>query len=81
MQSHTPLQQVMSKFADKVVLVIGGPRDAARKVGESYGLKKAVLPHDIIHWNRSIWDRYLFGPEDEKLVRVCSAQLPTMCVS
>lgn len=70
MQSHTPLKPAMAEYADKVVLCIGGPKDAARKVGESYGLRKAVLPHDILHWNRSIWDRYKFGPADEALVRV-----------
>lgn len=64
------MKPAMAEYADKLVLCIGGPKDAARKVGESYGLRKAVLPHDIIHWNRSIWDRYKFGPADEELVRV-----------
>lgn len=60
----------MREYIDKPVLVIGGDGDAARKVAESYGLKKAVIPQDIIHWNRSIWDRYHFTDEDEKVVRV-----------
>lgn len=68
-QSHTPLKPAMADYADKVVLCIGGPKDAARKIAESYGLRKAVLPHDILHWNRSIWDRYKFGPADEEIVR------------
>ncbi|RSH78616.1 uncharacterized protein EHS24_002345 [Apiotrichum porosum] len=68
-QSHTPFQAAMREYIDKPVLVIGGDGDAARKVAESYGLKKAVIPQDIIHWNRSIWDRYHFTDEDEKVVR------------
>lgn len=69
-QSHTPLAPVMAEYADRPVLVIGGRADQARKVAESYGLKKAVIPQDIMHWRPSIWDRYEFTEEDEAVVRV-----------
>lgn len=59
----------MAQYADVPVLVIGGDGDSARKVAESYGCKKAVIPQDIIHWNPSIWDRYHFTEADEKIVR------------
>lgn len=69
-QSHTPLAPVMAPYADLPVLVIGGKGDSARKVAESYGLKKAVIPQDIVHWNRSIWDKFEWTDEVEKVVRV-----------
>lgn len=69
-QSHTPLAPIMAEYADTPVLVIGGKADAARKVAESYGLRKAVIPQDILHWNRAIWDRYTFTDADERIVRV-----------
>lgn len=34
-QSHTPLQAVVGQYKDRPVLCIGGPRDNARRVGES----------------------------------------------
>jgi ribonucleotide monophosphatase NagD (HAD superfamily) len=69
-QSHTPLAPIMADYVDKPVLVIGGKRDTARKVAESYGLKKAVIPQDILHWNRSIWHLSEWTDEVEKIVRV-----------
>lgn len=33
-----------------------------------YGLQKAVIPQDIIHWRRSIWDKT--DPPPESMVRV-----------
>jgi len=69
-QSHTPMAPFMAAYADKPVLVIGGRGDAARKVAESYGLRKAVIPQDIVHWNRAIWDRCEFTEADERIVRV-----------
>lgn len=69
MQSHTPLRAIVNAYADEMVLVIGGPGDNARRVAESYGLRKAVIPQDILAWNPAIWDRYHPLPEDAGLVR------------
>lgn len=68
-QSHTPLASLVHTYADKPVLVIGGASDSARKVAESYGLNKAIIPQDIMAWNPTIWDRYHPLPEDEHIVR------------
>lgn len=34
-QSHTPLRDYVSSYADKPVLVVGGVGDAGRKIAES----------------------------------------------
>jgi hypothetical protein len=34
-QSHTPIKKVAGQYADKDVLVIGGRRDACRRVAQS----------------------------------------------
>lgn len=34
-QSHTPIKKIAAQYADKDVLVIGGRRDACRRVAQS----------------------------------------------
>ncbi|WOO77237.1 putative CDP-alcohol phosphatidyltransferase class-I family protein [Vanrija pseudolonga] len=68
-QSHTPLAPVMAAYADTPVLVVGGKGFAARDVAESYGLKRAYVAQDILHWNPSVWDKAKFDEADHDLVR------------
>ncbi|KAK4688998.1 hypothetical protein P7C73_g1117, partial [Tremellales sp. Uapishka_1] len=68
-QSHTPVQQHVHRYADKPVLVIGGTGEACRRVAESYGLKHAYIPQDIIAWNPAVWDRTALTTEEEAFVK------------
>lgn len=56
-QSHTPLRKLAAEYADKDVLVLGGGRDAIRRVAHSYGLSKAWIPQDILAWRPSVWSK------------------------
>ncbi|WVF72738.1 TIGR01456 family HAD hydrolase [Kwoniella sp. CBS 6097] len=68
-QSHTPIREYAQKYKDKPVLVIGGARDSGRRVAESYGLKHAFIPQDIIAWDSSIWDHTELKEEEKSFVR------------
>ncbi|WVR07444.1 TIGR01456 family HAD hydrolase [Kwoniella sp. DSM 27419] len=68
-QSHTPIKQYVQQYKDKPVLVVGGARDSCRRVAESYGLKHAYIPQDIIAWRPSIWDRTELTPDEETFIR------------
>ncbi|KAI9637331.1 HAD-like domain-containing protein [Dioszegia hungarica] len=68
-QSHTPLQDYVSEYRDKPVLVCGGEGDAARSVAHSYGLKQAYLLQDLVAWRGNVWDRYHLTAAEESFVR------------
>ncbi|OCF37871.1 HAD hydrolase [Kwoniella heveanensis BCC8398] len=68
-QSHTPVRDYAQKYRDRPVLVIGGARDNGRRVAESYGLKHAFIPQDIVAWNSSIWDYTELREEEKSFVR------------
>lgn len=61
----------MARYADRPVLVCGGKGDAARRIAESYGLKRPYLLQDVVAWRGSVWDRYELTEEEEGFVRVC----------
>lgn len=68
-QSHTPMRDYAHKYKEKHVLVIGGKGESCRKVAESYGMKNAHIPQDVIAWKPSIWDRTELTKEEEAFVR------------
>ncbi|KAL7423421.1 hypothetical protein Q5752_001001 [Cryptotrichosporon argae] len=68
-QSHTPLRALVAAYADKPVLVVGGRGDSCRRVAESYGLKHAYIPQDVIAWRPSIWDRTELTEEERAFVK------------
>ncbi|RCH85863.1 hypothetical protein CU098_003770, partial [Rhizopus stolonifer] len=53
--SHSPMQNLASKYNDKRVLIVGGKGRHCYNVAKNYGFKNAVTPHDVMHWNSSSW--------------------------
>ncbi|CAO3649520.1 unnamed protein product [Mucor fragilis] len=53
--SHSPMQNLATKYNDKRVLIVGGKGRNCYDVAKKYGFKEAVTPHDIMHWNSSSW--------------------------
>ncbi|CEP13796.1 hypothetical protein [Parasitella parasitica] len=53
--SHSPMQNLATKYHDKRVLIVGGKGRNCYDVAKKYGFKEAVTPHDIMHWNSSVW--------------------------
>lgn len=58
-------------------MVIGGQGEQGRLVAQSYGLKRAYIPQDVIAWNPAIWDRYTLSLEEEGFVKVSGSHLNT----
>ncbi|KAH9935561.1 HAD-like domain-containing protein [Fomitopsis serialis] len=54
-QSHTVLKQIVEKYANLPVLVLGGRNDEVRKVAEGYGFSKAYTTLDVLAWNPAVW--------------------------
>ncbi|CAG8439784.1 7370_t:CDS:10 [Ambispora gerdemannii] len=53
--SHTPMQSLVSKYQESMVLVVGGTGDLCAEVAKSYGFKRVVIPEDVLRWEPSIW--------------------------
>ncbi|KAI5450076.1 hypothetical protein NCC49_003703 [Naganishia albida] len=67
-QSHTPLKNVASQYADKDVLVLGGRRDECRRVAQSYGINRAWIAQDVIAWKRNIWPKTDLAQSDYEYI-------------
>ncbi|KAI5966284.1 uncharacterized protein KGF55_000593 [Candida pseudojiufengensis] len=63
-QSHTPMKSLIHDPNYSRVLVVGGDKDNARKVAESYGFKDVVLPIDIVRSDKSISPHSMYKKED-----------------
>ncbi|KAK8854859.1 TIGR01456 family HAD hydrolase [Kwoniella newhampshirensis] len=80
-QSHTPLRDYVKKYQEKPVLVIGGAGESCRRVAESYGLKHAYIPQDIIKWRPAIWDRTQLTKGEESFAKTVDfSQIPLSAV-
>ncbi|WWD18993.1 TIGR01456 family HAD hydrolase [Kwoniella shandongensis] len=80
-QSHTPLRDYVKPYREKPVLVIGGAGESCRRVAESYGLKHAYIPQDVIKWKPAIWDRTALTEEEEAFARPADfSQIPLSAV-
>ncbi|KAI9442660.1 HAD-like domain-containing protein [Lactarius indigo] len=64
MQAHAILKPHAHKYANKPVLVLGGRRDALRRVAEDYGLKHVYTTLDVKAWNPDVWPFYDLTPEE-----------------
>ncbi|KAH8984516.1 HAD hydrolase [Lactarius akahatsu] len=64
MQAHTILKSHAQKYANKPVLVLGGKRDALRKVAEDYGLQHVYTTLDVKAWNPDVWPFCDLTPEE-----------------
>ncbi|KAF0448074.1 HAD-superfamily hydrolase [Gigaspora margarita] len=67
--AHSPMCQLVPKFKDSEILVIGGSGDNCRIVAKSYGFNRVVLPNDILAWKPSIWPFTKLSENDLKLTR------------
>ncbi|KAK7045715.1 hypothetical protein VNI00_007548 [Paramarasmius palmivorus] len=65
-QAHTILKDLVGKYGDSPVLVLGGKNDDMRFVAESYGFKKAYTTADVLLWNPSVWPFQSFDPAHMK---------------
>ncbi|EEB95586.1 hypothetical protein MPER_05421, partial [Moniliophthora perniciosa FA553] len=65
-QAHTILKDLVGKYGDSPVLVLGGKNDDMRFVAESYGFKKAYTTADVLLWNSSVWPFQSFDPANMK---------------
>ncbi|WRT68322.1 TIGR01456 family HAD hydrolase [Kwoniella shivajii] len=68
-QSHTPIKDYVDKYRENPVLIVGGKGESCRRVAESYGLKHAFIPQDIVAWKPSIWDRTELTEAERSFVR------------
>ncbi|ORE04773.1 HAD-superfamily hydrolase [Rhizopus microsporus var. microsporus] len=53
--SHSPMQNLAEKYRNKRVLVVGGTGRNCYNVATKYGFQDVVIPHDVMHWNNSVW--------------------------
>lgn len=53
-QSHTPFHDLVIRYADKPVLVLGGTGDQIRSVAHAYGFKKVITDADVFVENPSV---------------------------
>lgn len=53
-QSHTPFKDLVDKYGDKPILVLGGKGDQIIKVAHAYGFKKVITDSDIFVEDDSI---------------------------
>ncbi|KAG1046649.1 hypothetical protein G6F46_007586 [Rhizopus delemar] len=53
--SHSPMQNLVSKYQDKRVLIVGGAGRKCFEVAKKYGFQDVVTPNDVMHWNHSAW--------------------------
>ncbi|CAG8745360.1 13754_t:CDS:10, partial [Dentiscutata erythropus] len=67
--SHSPMRQLVPKFKDSEILVIGGMGDNCKIVAKSYGFNRVVLPNDVLAWKPSIWPFTKLREDDLKLTR------------
>ncbi|KAI8923782.1 HAD-like domain-containing protein [Entophlyctis helioformis] len=51
--SHSPMHALASKYADKIVLVVG--KNSCKDVALSYGFRRPVHPDDVFAWNPAMW--------------------------
>lgn len=54
-QSHTPFRDMVEKYGNRNILVIGGEGECCRWVAEMYGFKSVIIPADIITANPNYW--------------------------
>ncbi|RIA84113.1 HAD-like domain-containing protein [Glomus cerebriforme] len=67
--SHSPMKSLVSTYQNSQILVLGGAADNCRRVAESYGFNRVVIPDDIIAWDPSIWPFKKLTQEELKLTR------------
>lgn len=61
-QSHTPWLDLVPRFQDEYVLVVGGSGNDCREAALAYGFKKVITPADIkVHYDTV----YPFSPMDQ----------------
>ncbi|EIN12080.1 HAD hydrolase, partial [Punctularia strigosozonata HHB-11173 SS5] len=70
-QAHTILTSpdLVERYADAPVLVLGGINDVCRKVAEGYGYKHVYTPLDIKAALPDIWPFYSLSPEERASVK------------
>ncbi|CAG8556713.1 19637_t:CDS:10 [Rhizophagus irregularis] len=50
--SHSPMRSLVPTYQNSQILVLGGAGDNCRKVAESYGFNRVVIPNDIVAWDQ-----------------------------
>lgn len=53
-QSHTPYRDLVDKYADKPILVLGGTAEQIRDVARAYGFRKVITSADIFLEDQSL---------------------------
>ncbi|EGN99616.1 hypothetical protein SERLA73DRAFT_179710 [Serpula lacrymans var. lacrymans S7.3] len=80
-QAHTVLKNIVSKYVNQPVLVLGGKNDAVRKVAEGYGFKQVYNTLDVLAWKPSAWPFHDLTPEERASAKeVDFAQVPIAAV-
>ncbi|CAB4478395.1 HAD-superfamily hydrolase [Rhizophagus irregularis] len=67
--AHSPMRSLVPTYQNSQILVLGGAGDNCRKVAESYGFNRVVIPNDIVAWDQSIWPFTKLSQEDLKLIK------------
>ncbi|KAL0579756.1 hypothetical protein V5O48_002250 [Marasmius crinis-equi] len=63
-QAHTILKDIVNKYANSPVLVLGGKNDELRPVAESYGFRRVYTTPDVLLWRPSVWPLQKVNPDD-----------------
>ncbi|KAI0930545.1 hypothetical protein AcV5_007230 [Taiwanofungus camphoratus] len=80
-QSHTILKQIVCKYADVPVLVLGGRNDEVRQVAEGYGFKRAYTTLDVHAWNPAIWPFHELTPSERQSTKTVNfSQTPIAAI-
>lgn len=53
-QSHTPYKDLVDRYADRPILVLGGTAEQVRDVARAYGFRKAITSADIFVEDKSL---------------------------
>ncbi|KAI8057972.1 HAD-like domain-containing protein [Syncephalis plumigaleata] len=53
--AHSPMRSLVDRYADKLILVVGGEGESCKRVAHQYGFRRVAQPNDIFLWNPSIW--------------------------
>ncbi|GBC04571.1 hypothetical protein RclHR1_05750003 [Rhizophagus clarus] len=67
--AHSPMRALVPMYQNSQVLVLGGAADNCRRVAESYGFNRVVIPNDILAWDPSIWPFTKLSQDDLKLTK------------
>ncbi|KAI8985856.1 HAD hydrolase [Pilobolus umbonatus] len=76
--SHSPMQTLANTYKDKRVLIVGGIKRHCYDVAKGYGFKEAVVPNDIMHWNKSTWPHSPFNDDLSILTSSTPLDFPRM---